>query len=749
MRLGKAVRLLEEMLSQICDNNIDQSILSKEKDFENIESGFTWLYTNDDAWGKTMVLDVRDEKRFLDYLKYQLIIEKRYSSRPFNNVAFEEDFVLLKEAFFKLDFRSQPENADLTQESLIRDYKQKLASVIKAFFVGYKQLVEYRNALIHIPTLRKHSRLRLFRNKEALLHYANTLVQVLIDLFSSFVKMNKLNLGNSILDKGWFNYSDLSESSFTHSSFKYARLEDSILQNCDLSICNFTDADASSTDFTGSHFSYSNLTGMDLSECTLNNAHMNKVLLRDPGLDDYILGLNYLAKNDENAKEMIDAFALKKDLPAPPPLMDSVIDKETKTFYPERIPNWVLSFCHQKEGAIIDDVLLKRIKALLDSEDANAKTERENLYGKINTSVAKLKGASFNGEVSLGETDFSHADMSEAAFREADLSQSKMYYSTAKNAMFFRSNLNQLDAFRANFESSSFNEASMINSVLADCTLNSCNFKKAIMLGATIVYSDKKGPSEQFCSGLYNQIETDEQQTDLPIQKKVNEDVGKSLNKNAFSSIGDFCEVLADRITIVNANMNRSRFQGAMMRDSLLQNDLMWWCSFKDVNLSNSIVSDVSFYQSSLSNVQLARARILNSDFDGADLASARFISAFIEKCNFDESNLIGANLSSATIKNCVFSCCSFGKMILMDTTFENVIFDRVDFTETIGLERAKFKRCVFIENEKNGARGTLVKKIDYEIAGPNGLKIPMFKDGEKDNNNALPRYSSFNTELQ
>ena len=181
-----------------------------------------------------------------------------------------------------------------------------------------------------------------------------------------------------------------------------------------------------------------------------------------------------------------------------------------------------------------------------------------------------------------------------------------------------------------------------------------------------------------------------------------------------------------------------------MMRDSLLFNNLMWWCSFKDVNLSNSIVDGVSFYQSSLASVQLARARIQNSDFNGADLGSARLISAYIENCNFDETSLIACNFSSATIKNCVFSCCSFDNMILMDTTFENVIFDRVGFEETIGLDRAKFKHCAFLESEKISARGTLVKDPDYELKGADGIIIPLFRDvTNKQDNNIPPTYSS------
>lgn len=339
IEFGKIVRLLEDLVERISDNNIDKSIMNNDYKNDSIENGFMWLFaqqpgmvgrkSNDDQSDEEIhesqkkerkhtgntIIDVRDEKRFLDQVKYQIITHATFERRPFNNSEVEKVFERVVMAYNAKSFTEK--------RDFIDDYKENSGKIIADFFEGYKAVVGYRDAMMHLTRFEgkvkdtgnsrgtlgkkdekeegKKQRLknekpnkRIDQDIIVIINYARVLKRVLLDRFMSFVKTDTLSLGNSTLDKGWFNYSELSDSNFTHSSFKYACMENAILRKCDLSTCSFVLTDASHTDFSKSNFSYSDLTGMDLSEAVLNGAQMNAVIFRDSRLDSYYTGLSDL-----------------------------------------------------------------------------------------------------------------------------------------------------------------------------------------------------------------------------------------------------------------------------------------------------------------------------------------------------------------------------------------------------------------------------------------------------------------------
>ena len=352
IQLGKEVRFIETIISRICENNIDKSIMNNDFVFSSMRSGFKYLYARKDGSNQ---VDIREENRFLDHIKYQLLSTCRNDESPYDNDKVEEVFEKARLAYKftvsdECDYSASIEeinSIDNKQHGYIRDYKDNTAAIIDEFFEGYEQLVGYRDALIHYSEYNgrdERSRRWKIRKKTStdkkykkmiapirwlyggwnkltaseakkksaekrdievrrqakersdnrrILGYAKVMKRVLLDRFTSFVKINDISLGNSVFDKGWLNYSELSDSNFTHSSFRFSRIENAVLRRCDLSTGNFIQADASNSDFTGSNFNYSDMTGIDLTNSIIDGCQMNVIRLRDIRIDDYP-GMNML-----------------------------------------------------------------------------------------------------------------------------------------------------------------------------------------------------------------------------------------------------------------------------------------------------------------------------------------------------------------------------------------------------------------------------------------------------------------------
>lgn len=775
INFGKTVRLIEMIIMRICDNNIDKSIMTGSLVVDSMESGFKWLYAKKSGLDET-ILDIRDENRFLDFLKYQLLREQHYKNIPFNNLSFEKDFAKLRETFSQIFFGVQGGNEtedSVTQKNIIKHYKDNMRDLISEFFDGYRCLIGYRDALVHrssvIATkqqdttdpqkgkhLKKHKK---EKNKDGditpqqvkILSYAVVLKRALIDRFTSFVKINDLNLGNSTLSKGWFNYSELSESNFTHSSFRFARLENAIMRKCDLSTCNFVCADASNTDFSESNFSYSNMTGMDLSECILNKSQMDSVLFRDERLDSYkgltdlfdcipkskkppIIDTTYEMPSDEkkiadlrkgssiadiirtkakgcrsNISDDIAPFSIKS-------LLDTVIhifptQSNAGTSINELEVDAIREFFDYRFHSKINDEIVRWLdeaRTEEEKEDQTKKRMRESWRGKVFFPVARLVSATIN-DVSLKETDFSHIDMSNASFRDSDLSGADMYYTRANSTTFFHTNLNQLDAFRVDFTRASFHQANMIEAVFSDCTLQGCNFKEAILIDAKFInstaFSHGKSVVASMCLPIKDKGQKVPAGSIYTIMESVREDLDGATGENILQQNCVDCEfdkAIANNIALVNCNMQRSNFHETSMRDCLLFNLNLRRCDFSKAYMSNCMAVGVSFYQANIKEARLTMASIFAADFVGANLSEANLTSASLERVIFEETNLNKANLSSAAFKNCTFSYCSFDKTILANAKFENVVFDDIDFSTAIGLQQAIFVRCIFTHDRGN-----------------------------------------------
>lgn len=729
IQLCKNVRTMEDLINKICSNNIDKSIIGGEKHFDSMRLGFIWLFCHDDANQRTSYqrVDIRDRNRYLDYIKYQImVVNKNISSRPLqrHNVT-EELYGQLQDVFDKIPFEDKIKN--------ITNFKENVKKLITNFFSVYEILTKYRDALFHEEEIRKSVSASADTPNvpDNVVILSSVAVRVLLDRFVSFVKINDLNFGNSTFNSAWFNYSELSRSNYAGSSFKNARIENAKVIDCDISTSNLTLADGSGTDFSNSNFDYSNLAGMDLSEATVNRCQFHRAIFRDPNLDRYKHAITLPNTRDRTRNRRCEALYDRWNAASKMVSVDCVkrIKEQYLHFLLPNLPingeigpheNLCILWCDlgRVEGDILNNIqniiahplathiskeLLFYITQVFGSEATKIKKAREDKHGKVLLESTKLSNVSAK-EARMKDADLCHIDMRKASFEQADMSGATMYYSQAKGSSFMYTNLNGVHSFESDFSEANFAGAIINGAQFVNCDLNNTNWNKAILIGAEFVdVSDyvESVISDEKVNVLNLQLnecidfhpESLIQDTPKTLILK-NKEIDRFWQKNCTMNSTIMTEALADNATFINIVSYSSTFNEASIKNGFFANCRMYLSDFINTDLRYTNIVCTSFGQSNLSAANLTMARLRYVDFSNTNLFRALLNLSELNHVLFASANLSELNLSNALIKNCGFRDCKFELVNLTGATFMNCIFEEVQFRSIIGVHSCTFKNC-------------------------------------------------------
>lgn len=729
IQLCKNVRTMEDLINKICSNNIDKSIIGGEKHFDSMRLGFIWLFCHDDVNKRTSYqrVDIRDRNRYLDYIKYQIMVAcKNINHRTvLGNSETEELYRQLQDVFDKMPFEEKIKS--------ITEFKENVKKLITCFFSVYEILTKYRDALFREEEIRKsvspYSETPSVPSDIVIL--SSVAVRVLLDRFVSFVKISDLNFGNSTFNRAWFNYSELSKSNYAGSSFKSARIENAKVIDCDVSTSNLTMADGSGTDFSNSNFDYSNLAGMNLREATVNRCQFHRALFRDPNLDRYkhAITLPDAQKQKRNkrcealydrwnaASQLVDVDCINGikeqflQIVSPDIQINSEIGPEDNV----RILDCDFG---KNEGEILSSIqhiiahplathiskeLLWYISQIVASEGTKKKADREKKHGKVLLEAADLNSVSAK-EATMKEADLCHVNMQNASFEQADMSGATLFYSTAKGSSFMYTNLNFVSCFESDFSEANFSSAIMNGAQYVNCNLNNTNWNKAILIGTefvdvsdyveNVIINEKTSTLKvklkeciDFCS---DKLIQDTPKTLIMKNKESNE----YWQKNCTMNSAIMTETLADNATFFNLVSYSSTFNEASIKNGFFANCRMYLSDFINTDLRYSNFICTSFGQSNLSAANMTMARLKYVDFSNANLTKLLLNLAELNHVLFGSANLFGLNLSNALIKNCAFRDCKFELVNLTGATFVNCIFEEVQFLSVVGVHSCAFENC-------------------------------------------------------
>lgn len=765
--LCKNVRIMEDIINKICSNNIDKSIINGEKLFESMQYGFEWLFCHNNILGndsnkKYKRVDIRDKNRFLDFIKYQIMVSGRFiENSPKTSIEIDKHDKLMRAVFEKNEFSDKV--------TMIENFKKSVIDLINQFFDVYKILITYRDTIFIEEEIRKSinkssnnnnsHKVRPKPNKEIVV-LSMIALRVLIDRFVSFVKISDLNFGNSTFNRSWFNYSELSNSNYAGSNFKHARLENAKVQNCDLSTCNLSCSDGSCSDFSNSNFNYSNMTSMDLVNSTLNDCQFKNTLFRDSDLDMYEIPIEMLIKkfgedideedksrikklllawnrgdNEVSSKELIDTISSCYENISLPDIQIKlkgkiqVLSKKDYNELIKTISNATNQFLENNLSSIISEELLVRSKELINFESDENKKTREKNYGKVLFDSANLTKVSAK-RVQMPDMDFSHSNMEFASFEDSDISGSVMYYINALNVSFIRANMNNSNCFESNFESSNFSCSVLNKSNFINCNLNNTNWEKSILNG--VLFIDASPLMEDCINSRHNELSLyifeyqslDNQVTPgiySVIKDKFTYD--KTLNysdvphwqKNCRMNDSNLMYVLADNSKFINMFADRCTFNFASLRNSLFANCSMHLSDFNDTDFRYSDIVLCSLGQSSFKRANLTNTNIKSVEFSVANLSNALFNSAELEHVIFDGADLSSINFTNSVIRNSVFIGCNVTDMLVHGAKFENCVFENINFYSVIGHHSCTFINSKY-KNCEDAASKDLLRKISLEF---------------------------------
>lgn len=740
--LCKNVRIMEDLINKICSNNIDKSIIGGDKHFDSMRYGFEWLFCHNDISRSDSYkrIDIRDRNRFLDYIKYQIMVTGQYIEHaPESSTDIDWYYLNIEKAFDRESFEEKTKK--------IKNFKDQVTQLIDEFFYVYELLIKYRDALFREEEIRKE----LGKNEEFgdsignnitvdIINLSSVAVRVLLDRFVSFVKINDLNFGNSTFNRSWFNYSELSSSNYAGSNFKYARIENAKVKNCDISTCNLSRADGGHTDFSYSNFNYSNLTGINLIEATVNYCEFQNAIFRDANIDSYqdavkkcwgddlreesereanrLINLwNSLGDGTEPLKEIISAYKkmefsdLESDETIPWAVLKyDIADEERRT-----ITKGIRNLIKQYFGKRISAKLLSLVKLHFSWEEPAARDERIKEFGKVLLDTANLSNISAKCTQMSG-SDLCHITMKNSTFEDADLSGTVMHYTNALYASFIKGNLNNLDCFESNFYSANFSNVIMNNALFLDCNLNSTNWNKAIIINSIFAdfsnyvdYIIKDQPIEKISLQFddcfdFNKLDEKYQRVivDTPTYQSykytsiVSDDSDDPTYWQTDCSINNatFTDVLADNTVFLDIKADRSSFNNSSLKNALLANCKMYLSDFIGVDFRYAYLILCCMGQSNFENANITGAKICNVDFSNCNMASTLLNLSKLNHVLFDNSDLHAMNLSGAQIRNSAFVNCNFNGTIMSGAKFKNCIFSHINFHNLVGVHSADFENC-------------------------------------------------------
>lgn len=755
--LCKNVRIMEDLINKICINNIDKSIIAGEQHFDSIKNGFAWLFCHDDLNNgfSQKQIDIRDRNRYLDYVKYQIMVASKYASESYkDSEKIDELFERIEEVFDKKTLEEKM--------SIVTAFKISSKELISDFFDVYELLINYRDALFREEEIRKSlvNQNRPEVVKEPFIsiniyitNLSSVAVRVLLDRFVSFVKISDLNFGNSTFNRAWFNYSELSKSNYAGSNFKYARIEYAKMKDCDISTCNLILADGGHTDFSSSNFNFSNLSGINLSDAIINNCEFQNAIFLDANIENYKKAIEDALINNKRrhfsyirAKRLSTIWNEQSGVNTPTlnavkALVDSYRSVQIEDLYIGNVlqQTWAIldlkwSNPLDRSNAIMRNITYAYMNRHISAEllyymkdffsrqknlNPGARRDRIAEYGNILLDTANLTNVSAKN-AKLGGSELSFIIMNRSSFENADLSEANLYYTSAVATSFIYCNLNHADCFETNFQFANFSSAVMSDGSIVNCNLNHTNWNKAILVNTIIadfsVYVssiiDRLDNAKELESNFQilknfsfpDGVNTVRDKPDYKMgnmaEKEITDDktslIRRYWQSNCTANDATFSEALGDNAIFLNLVADRSTFNGAFFKNSFWANCRTYLADFINTDFRFSGFYFCCMGQSNLSGANLTNTAITYTDFSNCNLAATLFNLSKIDHALFLNVNTRNTNFSGAVVRNTAFDNCKLEEAIISGTRFERCIFDKVDFKKIRGLHSSEWIDCVF-----------------------------------------------------
>ena len=629
---AKIVNQIDVIIKTLCRNNIDRTIVD---DMTRIKEGLSWLFCDIKEYqeGKEFV-DKQDSDRLLDFMHYMLIVytdeyfirgEKEEDAKRDAKAKREEIFRTLRDAF---DTTGGNEQERLhNQKRLVDAYKKVNQNVIEQLVSAYDLLLNYQEALMVHDTGSGNQKV-----PRKIYHLANTILHILLDRFCGFVRLGTWNMGGSSFNKAWMNCSDLSNSSFVNSNFKYAHFENGIMKDSDLSVSTFERAHLQHANFEASNLNYCNFKGAICRHVDFSNCLMDGAIFGPFG--------------DEKGKKSIKGIQ---------PKVNEIIQCIEKAD-----GSWSFAGLRAKSNQELAQsgrrLLIEDVKNATAQIDAivplpNEKGVRQG-SGEQSENYADLRNATIDNVV-LTDVDFSGVALAGASFKKSVLTSAFVGHTDCSGSNFNGANLAKGCFYDVGLHESVMSGANLFNAKFINVQGERINAESASLMSAIIA----SAATPQ--SGALG----------------VQEDKEEAGN---FHSVLVDCNLrnamVVDAI-VLNTNLDQSTWDLANIKRGIFCNSLLRWTSLVGADLSQGILFGCSLYQANMKEAKLPRGYISHCDISNANLDNVILLQSNVQKCLFVQASFIHTNLSNTKFNSCYFCEAMFKGAIFLDTKFERCVF--------------------------------------------------------------------------
>ncbi len=737
--LSKNLNLIEKVIYKLCYGSIDSSITEGEAEIESVKQAMTWMFVD--------CVDC-DRPSYQDVARVKMILSKKDILESVGEVNDKKEKISgdsLKRRCIEHLNRKVTNNhiqkatggvkAMNAYKTVIRNTLNDMFDVLSNLlnFSQYLAVVEetaYPNIMPN-STFQTLEELKTRPNMQKILALAEGVKTVLIEYFVSFVKIKEISLPHSYLSFAQFNHSTITNGNFMSSEIENANMEFASARDCDFSMCSMDNISASHADFTRCNFNYSSMIGADLSNAVLNETALNSITL----LDDRILQpdlysdrggdadfqISY-ADAENEIKELFNKFTHNVSLKDPDLRID-IVSRLGKHYKGENGLSQTLEVPLNKEqydfkyiikhndyGCVLDKLnrevnnVLEKYDKWCDSRFPHPKclewASKDSIRNSVTVNSANLDSASIKDAV-MPDCVFSTIKIKNASFQNTDLNSSTYFYTNAIGAFFGESNMAQAKAGYSDFNNATFNKANLINSQFINCRLSETNFSNANLIDSVIM--DTSG--ELFYNKVLEDYIDNEGLCVIKIQEsdidaKKTEFIGNAAIACADMQDSDFSYSLANNISIVGMNIDRSIFSGANLKRSFIYNCLSRWTDYSEANISYALIIGNAFGHSSLCNANLTSARIFACDFSDCDMRNVNLINARVDNTIFSNCDLEQTNFSNTLFVNCLFQNLNLNNANFTNCVFMNCMIESVSLENERNLITAIFDRCCFVDKD-------------------------------------------------
>ncbi len=745
--LSKHLNLIQKIIYKLCYGSIDSSITEENTEIEDVKQAMTWLFVDCVNSKQPSYQDVERVKMILN----KKSIVKQVGSVNDNGTLIYGDAITVRcGEFLNTTVSNNHTKQNPADIQAMIAYKEVIRHTLNDMFKVLSNLINFSQYLTVVEetaypnmmhmmannTFQTLEELKTKPNMEKILALAEGVKTLLIEYFSSFVKIKSISLPHSYLTAAEFSHSTITNGNFMSSDVTDANLSYASARDCDFTMCAMDDMVATHADFSGCNFNYASLIGVDFSNAILNDTSLNSIAL----LDNRILQRNLYALQPRDADSQIsyaeadkktlrplfDSFVLNFDCENPD-IRGKIINRLGKhyagegslahtmeiSYSQERKQEYNCPYVIKSNTDCVLDGLDEYVREALDEyrtwcgaqflhpkclEWASNKSDSD----AIKLSTANLESASVKNAV-MPDCAFSIIKLQNASFQNTDLNNSTYYYTDARNAFFGDCNMTQTRAGYSDFHNATFNNSNLINAQFINCRLSETNFANALLIDSVIINTTGKlFFNDKTLTEVQNDKGTDTiviRETD--IAAKETEFCGRAAIAAADMQDADFTNCIANNVAIVGINMDRSIFFEANLKRGFIYNCLSRWTDYTSANLSYALLIGNTFGHSSIADANFTSARIFACDFSDCDMRTVNLINTRIDNTIFTNCDLEKANFSNTIFVNCFFKNLNmhggnFTNCVFINCMFNSVAFDDKD-TER-NLFTASFQNCNFID---------------------------------------------------